>query len=164
MPSPPEDSLAYAVGGGQMVILHRDVLSVFDAHRQRRSRDAEAGGQLFADFSNGEVAIRVATEPRPTDRRSRFRFVADRKAEQQEIFKQHTLGYHYVGDWHTHPEDVPDPSEIDATTSSSIFRESTHRLNAILLIIVGRKPFPEGLYVGLTDGISLMSLVPRAST
>ena len=69
-----------------------------------------------------------------------------RASEQEEIFEYRALGFDYVGDWHTHPEDKPNPSSDDLTSISEVVRRSTHHLPGFLLMIVGRDPFPHGLW------------------
>ena len=121
-------------------------LATFDAHRQRRFYQREAGGQLFARVRDNDWEIVTATGPRSGDRRGRFSFWPHRASEQEEIFEQHALGLDYVGDWHTHPEDRPSPSPNDLTSISEVVRRSRHHLPGFLLLIVGRGPFPEGLW------------------
>jgi integrative and conjugative element protein (TIGR02256 family) len=121
-------------------------LATFDAHRQRRFYQREAGGQLFARVRDDEWAIVAATGPRSRDRRARFSFRPHRASEQEEIFQHHALGLDYVGDWHTHPEDVPTPSPDDLSSIAEVVRRSTHHLPGFLLVIVGRLSFPEGLW------------------
>ncbi|UVO30182.1 Mov34/MPN/PAD-1 family protein [Bradyrhizobium arachidis] len=78
-------------------------LATFDAHRQRRFFQREAGGQRFARVRDTDWEIVTATVPRPRDR---FSFWPHRASEQEEIVENHALGLDYVGDWHTHPEDA----------------------------------------------------------
>lgn len=120
-------------------------LATFDAHRQMRFYQREAGGQLFARVQGDDWEIVTATGLRSRDRRSRFSFRPHRASEQEEIFEHHALGLDYVGDWHTHPQDVPTPSSDDLTSIAEVVRRSTHHLPGFLLLIVGRKPFPGGL-------------------
>ena len=44
----------------------------------------------------------------------------------------------YLGDWHTHPEDVPKPSPRDLASIDDIARRSMHQLPGFLLCIVGQ--------------------------
>jgi integrative and conjugative element protein (TIGR02256 family) len=120
-------------------------LATFDAHRQRRFYQREAGGQLFARVRDDDWEIVAATGPRSRDRRGRFSFWPHRASEQKEIFEHHALGLDYVGDWHTHPQDKPTPSPDDLSSITEIVRRSTHHLPGFLLMIVGRDPYPEGL-------------------
>jgi integrative and conjugative element protein (TIGR02256 family) len=132
--------------GPILVRIHPDALATFEAHRQRRFFHREAGGQLFARVRGSEWEITTATGPKPRDRRSRFSFRPHRPSEQEEIFEHHVRGLDYVGDWHTHPEDAPSPSPDDLTSITEVVRRSTHHLPGFLLLIVGRKPFPGGLW------------------
>lgn len=83
----------------------------------------------------------------------------DRKSEQREIDRWHSKGFHYVGDWHTHPESVPSPSGRDSESIRDCFVKSKHHLLGFLLIIVGTAPLPEGLYVSLNDIETALPLV-----
>jgi integrative and conjugative element protein (TIGR02256 family) len=140
-----QPSLTFKVGRIS-VRIGAQALATFDAHRQRRFFQREAGGQLFARVRDNDWEIITATGPRSRDRRGRFSFWPHRASEQEEIFEHHALGLDYVGDWHTHPEDAPTPSPDDLTSIAEVVRRSTHHLPGFLLLIVGRKPFPEGLW------------------
>jgi integrative and conjugative element protein (TIGR02256 family) len=135
-------------------------LATFDAHRQRRCYQREAGGQLFARVQNNDWEIVSATGPRSRDRRGRFSFWPHRASEQEEIFEQHALGLDYVGDWHTHPEERPTPSPDDLTSIAEIVRRSTHHLPGFLLLIVGRRPFPDGLWASFHSVDGARSISP----
>lgn len=132
--------------GRVSINIEAQVLATFDAHRQRRFYQREAGGQLFARVRHDDWEIAAATGPRSRDRRGRFSFWPHRPSEQEEIFEHHALGFDYVGDWHTHPEDVPTPSPDDFSSIAEVVRRSTHHLPGFLLLIVGRKPLPKGLW------------------
>jgi integrative and conjugative element protein (TIGR02256 family) len=140
-----EPDLAFSVEP-VLVSIRPRVLATFDAHRQRRFFHREAGGQLFARVLAREWEIVVATGPRVKDRRRRFSFRPHRASEQDEIFERHERGLDYVGDWHTHPEDIPTPSPDDLSSIGEVVRRSTHHLPGFLLLIIGRKPFPKGLW------------------
>ena len=111
----------------------------------------EAGGQLFARLSLHEVVIELATGPRRSDLRTRTQYVPDRSAEQPEIDHWHRKSLHYVGDWHTHPEMVPHPSNCDLGSIRESFIKSKHSLQGFLLIIAGIENLPMGLYVSLNN-------------
>lgn len=147
MPSLEEHpSLQYRVSN-MMVGIEPQALAVFEKYRQRKWYSKEAGGQLFARVTEGAWSIVDATGPRPKDARGKFHFWPDRKAEQKEIELFHTRGLQFVGDWHTHPEQIPKPSRCDLDSISRVSRLSTHTFAGFLLIIVGRENFPKGLSV-----------------
>jgi integrative and conjugative element protein (TIGR02256 family) len=134
------------------------VLAHFSRHRQRKWRQAEAGGQLFARLDGTEIFVEEATGPRPGDHRSRTGYCADRVAEQLEIDANYRGGLHYIGDWHTHPTPRPIPSGTDLRTISESVRISSHSLNGFMLIIVGTDPAPGGIYVLLHNGRTSLRL------
>ena len=148
--------IVYPIGSsGQGLIFSAEVVGWFKRHQQLRWWQREAGGQLFARFQESDIHIVEATGPRRTDRRSRTSYEPDRLAEQLEIDERFRNGLHLVGDWHTHPEDLPRPSPIDLTSTADGFRRSRHGLNAFVMTIVGRSVLPTGLYVSLHDGGAL---------
>lgn len=125
-----------------------EAISVFEANRQKCWISKEIGGQLFAKISGQRITIAVATITQGKSRRSRFGFFPDRAAERQDVLRYFQQGLHYVGDWHSHPEDYPSPSSVDLREMQDIFRQSRHELSFMILLIVGRTEFPAGLYVG----------------
>jgi len=142
--------LRYRIGASpQLLILTDRVLKHFDRHRQSKANLPEAGGQLFAKLSDGEILIEKATGPRPTDRRGRTFYNPDRRAEQREIDHFHGAGLHYIGDWHTHPCARPEPSHTDIASIMETTQRSSHDLNGFILIIVGTDPFPSGIRVSI---------------
>lgn len=154
-------SIRYAIGeSGQSLILHLSVLDHFNKWRQLYPEMSEAGGQLFGVIEGADITVRLATGPRRTDRRGRFYFVADRSAERREIGKMHKSGLHYFGDWHTHPQDMPTPSETDLASMADLFARSKHELHAFLMVIVGTARFPDGLHVSLHEVNSWSKLAP----
>ena len=131
------------------VVFSRDAIKTFDAYRQRHRWQREAGGQLFARIRNNSWIVEKAAGPHRLAIRTRFGFVPYQAAQQEEINHRHAKGLEFVGDWHTHPEDIPTPSAPDLKSISNLVRESIHHLPGFLLCIVGRKPFPDGLWVSL---------------
>jgi len=132
---------------GLTMHIERPVLAHFYDHVQRRCWSREAGGQLFASIKDKRWIVAKATGPRPTDHRSRFTFRPDRDAEKDEILALFQKGLHYVGDWHTHPQDVPSPSHTDIRNITDTVRASEHSLSGFLMVIVGRLPAPDGLWL-----------------
>ncbi len=150
-----EPDLMFPVGPVS-VHIRAQALATFHAYRQRRFFHREAGGQLFARVRGNDWEIVTATGPRARDRRDRFSFWPHRASEQDEIYEHHALGLEYVGDWHTHPQNVPSPSSDDLTSIRNVVRRSIHHPPGFLLLIVGRSPFPIGLWASFhsIDGTS----------
>jgi len=153
--------IAYPIAtSGQSVVLTDAVVAHFKKHRQNRWLKREAGGQLFARLRIPEIIIEEATGPRSSDRRGRYHYIPDRRAEQAEIEERYESGLHYVGDWHTHPTAVPQPSSLDLGTIQECFIESSHNLAGFILIIVGSSQPPKGLLVSINNAISSTFLLP----
>ncbi len=146
------NELCYKVGeSGQILVLAEDVFRHFHEHRQILPNQLEAGGQLFATFDEATIRISRATGPRRSDKRSIHRFIPNRLAERREIAALFRKGLHYVGDWHTHPQRIAMPSSTDINSITDTFRLSRHGLAGFVMIIVGTRPAPEGLYVAVCD-------------
>lgn len=142
----------YAIGSsGTSIVITPEVLSHFRKHRQSKWYHREAGGQLFAIKEGTQIVIVQATGPRRSDRRTRSSYIPDRQFEVREISEQKKLGRFFVGDWHTHPQRIASPSQLDLRNIQECFRESTHGLNAFVLVIVGFADFPESLFVSVND-------------
>lgn len=140
------------------IVFTGDVLSHFERHRQLNASDTEAGGQLFAEFQNGQSLIRKATGPRFFDLRGRFFYRPKRMLENIEILKMRKDNFHYIGDWHTHPEQIPRPSAQDIKTISSYYKQSEHHLLGFVMVIVGTNTFPSGLSVSFHDDRAWVNL------
>lgn len=141
--------LAYLLPGdfGTLVI-EPDVLALFAAHKQCKWLSREAGGQLFATFNDAKVTrIVEATGPRASDKRSLFGYRPNRLAEKLEIADRFAKGFHFIGDWHTHYQKLPEPSPTDEQSMRDLVRLSKHGLAGFVLIVVGQVTFPEGLHV-----------------
>ncbi len=149
---------------GQRLVLEASVVEHLEAHRQLTPRRREAGGQLFATFSDDSIILKEATGPRPNDHRTRTSYRPDRKAEQREILERHGRGLHYVGDWHTHPSPRPSPSDLDYRSIQDSVRRSTHQLDGFVLIVVGTLRAPEGLHVSVNDGNRTLTLSVSSGT
>ncbi len=129
--------------------------------RQNRFWKKEAGGQLFGQWSeDGDFVISYATGPRPTDKRSKFGYVPDRKAEQAEISTFRENGIWYLGDWHTHPESHPQPSDSDLLTMNDCFNKSVHGMGGFLIVIVGTSKNVGSWYVGITGKVGTRRYLP----
>ncbi len=148
-------SLHFRIGDSeQRLVLTPRVLNHIARYQQCEPSSPEAGGQLFARFKKNQIHVELATGPRAADRRSRYGYAPNRAAEQLEINALHKRGLHFLGDWHTHPERLPHPSQSDVRSIREAFRQSKHHLNGFILLIAGTEPFPPGLFLSLyySDG------------
>jgi integrative and conjugative element protein (TIGR02256 family) len=138
-------------GSEQRLIFTGAVLSFMDNYRQTTLRRPEAGGQLFAKITPKLIVVAAATGPHRKDIRSRFSFIPNKKRLTTEIQTHFLKGLHYVGDWHTHPQDIPKPSSLDIHSMRKSFSLSKHSLEHFLIVIIGKAPPPSKIWVGLIN-------------
>lgn len=87
--------ISYDIGySGQRLSFDDAVLAHFDRHRQTRFWHREAGGLLFAHLAFPTIKVCAITGPRGTDRRSRYSYWPDERAEQREIDEMFSRGLH----------------------------------------------------------------------
>lgn len=149
------------VPDGPAIILSDDVIATMMKHRQLNSKDKEAGGQLFARFEGKDTFIIEATEPKSSDTRKRYWFEPNRWLQRSEIRAKHLEGMHFVGDWHTHPQPIPAPSQDDHDSIVECFQKSRHELKAFLMIIVGTSEPFDGIKVWVVDKQGIKELFHR---
>ncbi len=154
----------FAIGAsGQTLRLTSAVLSHFDKNRQTRFWHREAGGLLFVRFDLPTIVVAEATGPRPNDSRTRYSYSPDVQGERTEIEQRFRAGLHFIGCWHTHPEDHPTPSRVDIRNTTDCMQRSKHALNGFVLVIVGRKSGLPGLFVSVCDRNSVHRLQSAAT-
>jgi integrative and conjugative element protein (TIGR02256 family) len=148
--------ITFAIGrSGQSLQIIDSVLQHLDRNRQVRFWQREAGGLLFARFNLPCIEVVEATGPRRTDRRTRHSYSPDVEAERAEIEQRFSRGLHFVGCWHTHPEDIASPSHVDIRNTAECVKRSHHALNGFVMVIVGRIALPESLFVSVCDETSV---------
>ena len=151
--------ISFNIGhSGQQLSFDVAVISHLDRHRQTRIWHREAGGLLFARLALPTIDVCAITGPRPGDRRSRYSYRPDERAEQREIDEMFGRNLHFVGCWHTHPEDTASPSHVDTRNISDCVRRSDHALNGFVMVIVGRSKLPQSLFVSVCDRASVHRL------
>ena len=97
--------------------------------RQILSGCPASGGILFGreNIANDNLIIDFATYPMPKDIQKRFRFIRkdrDHLEFYQNLYNENNGIYRYVGEWHTHPENVPEYSIIDKQNWKRIFKNN----------------------------------------
>jgi len=132
----------------QILELSPSVIHRFKTYRQNKNR-LEAGGLLFAEFCLPTIIIKEATKPHRKDKRSRYGFIPFRNVQKKLIFQRFDLGFHFIGEWHTHPEDDPLASNLDLNSMYDSFIKSKHELNFFVMIIVGWHKPGLNLWIGL---------------
>ncbi len=136
----------------QQLRLEKSIISHLEKYKQRTLFSLEAGGQLFGLVTPNEVSVKRATGPYPRDVRSRHNYRSNLISAQREIALQAKCGLLYLGEWHTHPEDYPSPSDEDLVALSALFAKSRLNTSSIILVIRGQSASPLGTSVFSYDG------------
>ena len=113
------------------------VLRHIRRHRQASFAAREAGGQLFGRLTPELVLVSHVSGPYARDERGRYTFRSNPQAAQMAIERFARRGLLYLGEWHTHAEDVPRPSADDDQALRQIFARSQRNSSALLLVILG---------------------------
>jgi len=149
--------------GGPAIVLTDDALSAIDKYRQIDMKAKESGGQMFAKFEGADTIIVEATIPKILDKRSRYGFKPNKMLQRLEIYDRYRKGLHFIGDWHTHPEKHPSPSDKDISNMAECFHLSIHNLRAFVMVLVGTEPVSGGLYVALVKGEAIVHLIKETN-
>jgi integrative and conjugative element protein (TIGR02256 family) len=132
-------------GVTQRLVICATAIEHFWKYRQTSPWATEAGGQLFGTIQSEFIRVESATGPYRGDERSRSRYRSNPTAAQRAIDEKTGVKQFYLGEWHTHAEDHPDPSVLDEEAMRLIIAKSRLSCNALLMVIVGRSRSPNGL-------------------
>lgn len=119
------------------VIFDKAVFYGISSFVQSRGFRREQGGLLLGQRKKETLHITGCTFPGRLDGRSRFRFVR-RDPKHQTIAYRKWLDTgrttDWVGEWHTHPENYPSPSNTDCSTWQN---QCKKQMNAMTYLILG---------------------------
>lgn len=121
-------------------------------HIQSTPWATEAGGQLFGTINAEQVCVTEVSGPYAGDERSRYRYRSHPAAAQCAIEEHHKRGLLYLGEWHTHAEEIPSASSLDDEAMRRLISSSQLNSDALLMMIVGRKRGAAGLAVWSVSG------------
>ena len=126
------------------------VQEVLQKHVQRRDSDPESGGILLGHVRGESLEILEATVPTIWDKRMRYFFERMPFGHQLLANERWTASngtVRYLGEWHSHPEDFPIPSQLDLTEWAALAKKRKDK-RPMLTLIVGRC----GLHLALAFG------------
>ncbi len=134
------------------LIITEDVITELLKHKQTRSSN-ESGGVLLGkkDINDNTYYITNISRPSKFDISSLFSFVRSKDSAQRIINKswQESGGViNYLGEWHTHCEITPSPSQTDKRLVKQIFKDQSNSFNHYFMIILGSEG---GLFIGAID-------------
>lgn len=135
----------FQIDGGQFVRIAPQVLITLDRYRQTLPWKKEAGGQLFGTVSATEVLLLHASVPHRRDERGRYHFRTHPETARHAIAMAHARGLLFLGEWHTHAEAIPRPSNDDIQAMYTITNLSKTNTSRLLLLIRGTTKSQIGL-------------------
>lgn len=114
------------------------------SYAQYESDKLEAGGVLLGRLikDSKDVIVDRVTVPMVGDQRGRHGFVRSEKSHQRVIasaWRKSCGTCHYLGEWHTHPENYPTPSRQDYDNWRNILKNRTFYSFYLYFVIVGLK-------------------------
>ncbi|WP_198361477.1 CBASS system CD-NTase/cGAS isopeptidase Cap3 [Halomonas sp. N3-2A] len=111
-----ETELTFTDSRGSLLVILPTVLSRLLSYRQYNLSNNEAAGVLIGERRGSHLVVHQVSEPGKGDIRRRY-FVDRRgphhQAAVEDAFSRSSGRLQYLGEWHTHPEDVPSPSSTD---------------------------------------------------
>lgn len=107
---------------------------------QKEINSKEAGGILVGkeNKSNKNIIINHITVPMLEDKRKYNKFIRKDKKHVEvfkNLYKRSKKTLRYIGEWHTHPEAIPNFSEIDLNNWKKISKESDNNNNYYHIIV-----------------------------
>lgn len=136
------EDMIYELPNGGRLKLCAEVLQQMLKYVQDDRKKSEGGGVILGRFiaETNDIVIDLVTEPMPGDKRSRTRFKRGVKSHQAIIDKFWCTSNgttNYLGEWHTHPEPVPNPSFIDVKSWKKMLLRDKFDSQCLYYIIIG---------------------------
>lgn len=150
----------FALPNGTVLRFIPEVATVLSKYGQAKATSKEAGGMLFARFADGLISVEHVTTPSLFDFRSRFAFRPSLAHQRDVILKLFSKGLHFIGEWHTHPHEQPQPSQQDIDTARECLVESKHELNAFVVVVLGMNASVSSAWVGIVNDEEVRRLQP----
>lgn len=141
--------------------LSDSVIEQIRSYEQHKKSDLEAGGVLLGRFvvESKDIIVDTVSVPMRGDERTRYSFHRSAKKHQHVIdeeWKRTNGTCHYLGEWHTHPEQFPDPSGKDISNWKNHLRRDVFSSRYLYFIIVGTQEI--GMWEGDRRSLKLKKL------
>jgi integrative and conjugative element protein (TIGR02256 family) len=129
---------AYDLPSGRVLQVSREAGSTLGAYRAKRK--AEAGGVLLGRVYESEIVIEAATIPSVADRAGTFFFERSTRVSQEQVnhaWSSSDGEQIYLGEWHSHPQAIPEPSGRDRKMILNNLRQAKMEIDFLILVVVG---------------------------
>ncbi|THE13455.1 ribosomal-processing cysteine protease Prp [Bacillus timonensis] len=145
--------------GDKFVVFTDEVTKVFDKYKQLNHTQHESGGILLGKVYNDLFIIDQISEPSIEDKSGRFYFVRNVERAQkivEQAWKESKGERIYLGEWHSHPEDVPTPSRDDKILLKNMLKHSRMEIDFLFMVIIGRiSPYIAVIQKGMKEMIPI---------
>ncbi|MDI3454155.1 Mov34/MPN/PAD-1 family protein [Acinetobacter sp. V89_4] len=129
--------LVFKANDGALVVILSEVVEILLSYRQLADSSTESAGVIIGERRGIHLVVRTVSVPNFTDIRSRFSVNRIGKHHQEKVdtaFRESKGTWQYLGEWHTHPENIPSPSMVDYNS----WKKYLYSSDPLILIIVGR--------------------------
>ena len=121
------------------------VISIFEKYIQKGCGSLEAGGIIIGkeNLSNNDLVFVSVTEPLKRDIRRKYRFHRKDKGHVtlfNRIYDESRQIHRYIGEWHTHPEKIPNYSGMDLKNWERIAKDLKN-VEYFYHVIIGNKAY-----------------------
>ncbi|MDR7017067.1 Mov34/MPN/PAD-1 family protein [Acinetobacter sp. 3657] len=129
--------LVFKADDDALVVILSEVVEILLSYRQLENSNPESAGVIIGERRGIHLVVRMVSVPNFSDIRSRFSVNRIGKHHQEKVdkaFRESNGTWQYLGEWHTHPENIPSPSMVDYNSWKKYLSSS----DPLILIIVGR--------------------------
>ena len=136
------ESLTFRNVQGDGFKLAATVLGQMLTYAQHELALKEAGGILLGRYilDSNDAVVDQVTVPTPGDVRTRVNFVRAKRGHQEsadQAWSNSRGTRHYLGEWHTHPEPLPKPSQVDLMNWKRLLAYYRNDPDPLYFVIVG---------------------------
>ncbi|OQP45119.1 hypothetical protein A4D02_34720 [Niastella koreensis] len=134
--------MIYKLSNDGRIKLSSNVLITMDGFIQREETTPESGGVLLGRFIkySKDIVIDKISVPMKDDICTRYSFKRLSLGHQKMIDEEWTQSKgtcNYLGEWHTHPEEFPIPSNVDTRNWKRKLKSDVFSARFLYFIIVG---------------------------
>ncbi|SHE78086.1 integrative and conjugative element protein, VC0181 family [Flavobacterium fontis] len=133
------------------IFFSKKVLNDIKIYKQDTKEKNESGGILLGQVLNQNIYVLKYSDPCKSDKSTRYSFERDKKNAQKIInheFAESSGKTIYLGEWHTHPEKLPTPSNQDLKMIKEQYKKNKLNEKFLILFILGTQDFYIGIYTG----------------
>ena len=124
-----------------IIVQEHTTLEIIDYRKQLPN--LETGGIILGKILQDEhILVTELSKPSKLDKRGYYSFESNKENVQKIIndrWKDSDGKVIYLGEWHTHNEDIPNPSPRDLEMIKNQLETSKMEINFLLLLIIGQE-------------------------